>query len=303
MEAIFMCQRLGLDHMTASEMINWLMTLYEKGIISAEDTDGIPMEWGSGEAILGMLKKMAFREGIGNVLAEGILPAAKAIGRNSEYHASYNRGLPVSEVSIPNLVGGLKGVALGLVVSSRGDTMEAVSPGTTTENTPEATIAMTGIEASADVVSCEGKPEFVKFTEDVIAIADSVSFCKLHTQWTSWGLVRMEDIAAFLSAGSGRAVDVNMLFDDANKVRTLEHAYLLQEGYTRGEQVLPEQYYETIKAGPLKGMQLTHEELEGMKTQYYRLRGWDENTGIPTEETLNRYGLSKVVQNLKNISG
>lgn len=298
-----MCLRYGIDHVTSSEIIHWLMELYDDGIISADDTDGIPMEWGSGRAILGMLKKMAFREGIGNILADGILPAAKAIGRNSEYYASHSRGLPMSELNNPNFTGAMKGAALAIVVSSRGDTLKIMSTTTTAHLTPAEAKAMTGTEMARKSLKCDGKPELVKFMEDTVVMADTLSFCKLQTQWTSFGVCRWEDFAAFLSAGSGRAIDVQTLLDFANKIRTLERAYEIQEGYTREKQVLPERFYETIKEGRLKGLRLTHEELEDMKTKYYRLRGWDEETGIPTEEILNRYGFNKAVQNLKGISG
>ena len=84
LECALMSQKYGIDCVSSGKIIRWLMQLYEEGIISAEDTDGISMKWGSREAIRGMLKKMTYREGIGDVLADGILAAAKHIGRGSE---------------------------------------------------------------------------------------------------------------------------------------------------------------------------------------------------------------------------
>jgi aldehyde:ferredoxin oxidoreductase len=253
---------------------------------------------------------MIFREGIGDVLAEGLLTAAKKIGRNSEYYINHVRGLAMHELGYPNVTPAFKGVVLSIALNARGDSVTAMSPMGAGQMPIEELRTITGMPDIPEgpdgfigfSLTCDGKPEIYKYLEDVAIIADSLSMCKQHSRWAH-KINPPEDIAEFLSVLSGRAVDVQTLFDYADKIRTLEYAYLLQEGYTREKQVLPERFYEPIKEGPFTGMQLTHEELEGMKTKYYQLRGWDEKTGIPTEETLKRYGFNKAAQNLKDVSG
>ena len=79
-------------------------------------------------------------------------------------------------------------------------------------------------------------------------------------------------------------------------------AYDITEGFSREKQTLPERFFKTIDRGPYKGEKLDPAKLEEMKTKYYKLRGWDEKTGIPTEELLNKYGLEDVAQNLKDLN-
>ncbi|MFC1995061.1 aldehyde ferredoxin oxidoreductase C-terminal domain-containing protein, partial [Chloroflexota bacterium] len=122
LECGVLAQRYGVDILSAMMIISWLMDLYQNGIITAKDTDGIPMEWGSREAMVGMLKKIAYREGFGNVLADGMLPAADKIGRGAKDYAYQVHGLPPDGSLTPNRTIPLKGLSLAMVMA-RGDQM------------------------------------------------------------------------------------------------------------------------------------------------------------------------------------
>ena len=88
----FMLNRLGLDGDTASVSLAWALDCYERGLLTKDDTDGIELEWGAGEAILRMQEKLAYRDGIGDLLADGVKEAARKLGKGSDCFAIHMKG-------------------------------------------------------------------------------------------------------------------------------------------------------------------------------------------------------------------
>ncbi|MGD2142314.1 MAG: aldehyde ferredoxin oxidoreductase N-terminal domain-containing protein, partial [Candidatus Bathyarchaeota archaeon] len=76
-----LCNRLGIDALTVGESISWAMELYERKMLSQEEADGLDLSWGNGESILTLIENIAFRNGFGDVLADGTVAAAKKLGR------------------------------------------------------------------------------------------------------------------------------------------------------------------------------------------------------------------------------
>ncbi len=116
-EVALLCQKYGLDVVSFSNIMGWCMELFERGIITEKDTDGIPLIWGKRESIIPILHKVAKREGFGDLLAMGLKEAAKAIGRGSEDYAVMIKGSPIA----PDGSARLRGFQLGIAVSSRQD--------------------------------------------------------------------------------------------------------------------------------------------------------------------------------------
>jgi len=307
-------QRYGVDIDSSMVIVHWLMELYENGIITAEDTDGVAMEWGSKEAILGMLDRMAFREGFGDVLADGIMAAAERIGRGSEGYANQVKGLPtlyLLNLLYPNP----EGVGLSLAVGSRGDLMKnaAMQFEKTIDQLPllydkktsaeiEAHVRkkireITGMEKGLPPVAYGGKPEFARFAEDSVTICDCLSACKwIGIGWYGiWPFAEESRKAALLSAGTGVETDVDTLFGYAAKVRTLERAYNARQGMTRDTDALPRRWMDKLTAEDPSD----EDTFEAMKSKYYALRGWDPATGVPTRKALEEAGLADVADDLK----
>lgn len=329
LELSLMCQRNGIDSVSSMGIIAWLMEIYEKGIITAKDTDGIPMEWGSKEAIMGMLKKMINREGIGDVLADGFVPTIKKIGRGSEY-ANIIKGLPLYDTYTPEEIVPDKGTALAMAMSTRGDTMK-VRVLSLEENelhelamlydygehtlehdelkkngrgaqwlkaTRERLIKIAGSERGLVASEYEGKPELAAYHEDGILIADCLGACKNTGVWINYPFTESYQ-ARLLSAGTGIETSVDKLFEYAKRARNLERAYCVREGMTRETDVLPKRFMDNpLQEGPSQGAVLETDKFEEMKSKYYALRGWDVATGIPTRETLEQMGLGFAARDL-----
>jgi len=315
-ECGLLSQRYGVDTQSAFGIIAWLMELYEKGIITAKDTDGIPMEWGNKEAILSILKKMVNREGFGDVLADGIVQAAERIGRGAIDHAPQVKGLSTHYL---HHSAHSKGTALGVGIGARGDKMKSSVLGYegAIENIPflydEKTGAeytavtrqkvkeITGTEKAAIPEEYEGKPALVAYAEDEIIICDSLSTCKLiGIGYWAIRTFNNEYRAALFSAGSGVETSVNTLFSFAKRIRNLERAYNVRQGITREADSLPKKFMDKpIEKTGNEDEILDSAEFEKMKSEYYSLRGWDVTTGIPTRKTLEQTGLGDIAKDLE----
>ena len=305
LESAILCQKYGLDAISTAGLITWLMRLYEKRIINEGDTDGIPMDWGSPRAILATIEKIAHRQGIGDVLANGIVAAAAEIGRGSEAFVYQVKGLQMLEHSDPGWTPYVKAACLSAAVGPRGDNIRslsswsALSPHSTLkQGIGEAAGVREGSESrlDSDPQSYEGKAELVVVAEDFITAGDLLSTCK----WLA-GVYTPLLLAELFSAGSGIQTTVDDLFQVARKVRTMERAYEASEGLTSKQDTLPRSFFNNpIPTGIWKGGVLEPGPFEAMKRSYYALRGWDPATGIPTEGTLRQMGLEQIAADLKS---
>ncbi|MBW2370294.1 MAG: aldehyde ferredoxin oxidoreductase family protein [Deltaproteobacteria bacterium] len=320
LECGFLAQRYGVDIISAMSIVSWLMKLYHKGIITAEDTDGIAMEWGSRQAIVSMLEKIVHREGFGDVLADGILPAVEKIGRGAGKYAYQVKGLPMHEDISPVFTIPSKGNALAFVVSSRGDSMKARparmideldaprwlgNDGKKAEKAIEAmkqkALRLSGTDKAIIPGCYEGKPELTIYSEDTIVLSDCMGSCKYMGPFLGAPFDETYQAALF-SAGTGIEKNVEDLLRHAKRVRNLERAFCAREGMTRETDKLPGRFMDqAIKKGPHKGEILKTDDFEAMKSKYYELRGWDAATGIPSRETLEQIGLGYVTDDLEKM--
>jgi len=321
LEWVLQAHRYGIDHVSAVGILRWLMQLYEKGLITAKDTDGIPMEWGSPEAILGMLKKIVYREGFGNVLADGILPAAKKIGHGSEAYADHVKGMPQYTPYMRGNLIPLKGRCLTIVTSSRGDSMRGmdgreVYPETVkiiterhgaekangyADYLKKRALEIAGTEKAAMPDEYEGKAKMVVYDEDLVTINDCLGICKFSSGHYERPFTEKYQ-AALYSAGTGIEMNEDRLFKFARKVRDLERVFCVRDGMTRETDSLPKGYMDhPIEEGRFKGEVLETDKFEKMKDDYYALRSWDIATGIPTGETLEKEGLEDVARDLEKL--
>ena len=305
-------QRYGIDALSASAMIQWLMVLHENGIITEADTDGIAMEWGKPAAIRAMFDKIVFRKGIGDILAEGMVFAAKEIGRGSEAYANQVKGLPMLPMQIPEDDAASRTLSLASAVGPRGgDSLRSYTaePEHNAAKSPDAlerhkeilrkeAKKITDIDNALNQASYEDNAGIVAYYEDAVLISDMLSTCKWMYRW-SYGAWSLELLTKLFSAGSGVETNMEDLFDFAGKIRTLERAYEAGEGLTREQDTLPDRAFDNVnKEGPKSDNLLDPVKFEEMKSQYYTLRGWDPQTGVPTQETLRDLGLDDVADAL-----
>lgn len=287
LKAVDLCNRYGMDVIGVSECISFAMECADRGILSPADLDGLDMTWGSEQAILEMIRKIAMREGAGDLFARGIKAAAERIGRGSSELAFHVKGLEFFQAD-PR---GLKGYALGLAVSTRGGDHLRSEPSFEFSGDEDEGLRRFGAKGAALRLSYEGKGRLVKHFEELCALSDTLNACK-NT------IVNMEvlpfDLAAkVLRAATGLDFDGAAVQDACERIMNLERIFLVERGITRKDDTLPKRFLEEplpAGSGPSTGSVV---ELEPMLDQYYEARGWDIATGVPRRQTLERLGLER----------
>ena len=264
--ANYLCDKYGMDTITAGSTVACGMELYEEGYIPKEDSP-FPLIFGSGEALVEAIKLMGEQKGkLGKLLAQGSY-------RLGEYYGHPELSMSVKKQEFPAYdPRGVKGIGLEYATSNRGAC-----------HVRGYTIAPEVLSGAADRLKYEGKGELVKTFQDLTSALDSSGIC-LFTTFGMGG----EDIALLLSTATGFKVDINEFMKIGERIWNLERLFNLKAGFTRKDDTLPMRILkEPIKTGPSKG---EIEELDKMLDDYYKVRGWDKN-GAPTNEKLKALGL------------
>lgn len=279
-----LCGRLGIDVISAASSIAFAMELTERGIISPSDTDGIELRWGDYRAMETMLRKIARREGFGDLLAEGVAEAARRIGRGAEEYAFHSKGLELTAYD-PR---GAMGTALGYAVSSRGGDFTSVYAVPEYRWDPQQGEREFGTPASVDRLSTEGKGLLVKRAMSVSAVLDSLGLCKVAAL-SVVGDFSLQAEAELASTLSGRDLTAERLLAIGERIITVERLFNLRHGDGRLDDRLPSRFLrEGLPNDPNRGGTV---DLEPMVVQFYSAMGWDRQ-GRPLEEKLRELGLS-----------
>ncbi len=317
------CHRQGIDVLSATRMIAWASELYEKGLISLEDTGGIPLEWGNREALDRVLDLIAANEGFGAILACTPEQAAAKLGQEIE-PVLHIKGTPVGETNIMNF----RARAMGAAVNPRGSdeyraragSFDNLGTGSGSKLTAmaspdswEAKTAMAIVEkaitekreregenARITQFDCESRGALAALANRMITITDSVGQCKWNTVFLNVG-IGMELQAEALSAAIGRAISVDDLIDTASRITAQERAFAVREGLTRDQDTLPKKLINYQMAGTWPEDKIDLEDLEVMKNEYYAAMAWDLESGVPTRQTLETLGLSDVAKDLTEL--
>lgn len=293
LSGVDLCNRLGLDVISTSECLAFLMELRERGIISAADTDGLELTFGNAEAAFAVIRKIARREGVGDLLADGVKKAAERIGRGSERYAMHVKGLEIFQAD-PR---GIKGYALGVAVASRGGDHLRSEPSFEFSEDAEEGKRRFGHPESAFRLEHKGKGRVVKYSEELSALADCLNACK--NTITNMEVLDFDQAADLLRAVTGLPFDGAGLALSLERLVNAEKVFNSALGLRRKDDTLPERFLtEPLppESGPSAGSVV---ELEPMLDEYYAARGWDVATGLPTEQKLAELGLQKEIELLR----
>ncbi len=278
------CDLMGMDSISAGSMVSFAMECYEKGLLKRKDLDGLDLSWGNAQAMLALLKKMAYRKGVGDLLAEGSRIAAAKIGHGAEKFAVQAKGLEQSMVDVR----GSMAYALAFALNPRGPdhlTSECLAEFGYTPEVRDFAIRIGETEKAVDPLATEGKPKLVAWHEDIYAVSDSLGVCVFTDTW-SYTRVSFENLAEMFSFATGIQLTAEELRAAGERVFTLERCFNLREGFSSKDlDVLPPRMFEPSPTLQKGQSTLTHKKLDGMLVEYYKLRGWDEK-GIPSPKRL-----------------
>ncbi|MGD2147588.1 MAG: aldehyde ferredoxin oxidoreductase C-terminal domain-containing protein, partial [Anaerolineae bacterium] len=287
--ANYLCNAYGLDTISAGATIAFAMECYERGILTRDRTGGIALEFGDADLVVDLVSRIALREGIGDLLAEGTRVVSQRLGQGSEHFAVNVKGLelPAYDPRAAKITG------LAYAIANRGgDHMTAYVQGPTFIDIP-----FLIVDESTIRDPFVANPEEVRVLvdmEDALTVFDAIGGCKFMGI-----LLTAEDIVELIAAATGWDLSVEEFRRSGERIVNLARAFCVREGVRREHDVLPGRLMEDpLPDGPAQGMVNDRATMEMMKDAYYVLRGWDTVTGIPTPEKLRELGLEPLIADL-----
>ncbi|HEB37433.1 MAG TPA: aldehyde:ferredoxin oxidoreductase [Thermoplasmatales archaeon] len=264
-----LCDLYGIDTISAGGCIGFAMDLYENGILTKDDTDDIDLRFGNPEAVVVMIEKIAKREGLGNILAEGVKRAAEKIGKGAEKYAVHVRGMEPPAYDVR----GIKGMGLAFLTSPRG-ACHLRSGAYALE-----LLGKFWKYEGVDRLSSKNKGREIADMENFMAIYDALGVCKF-----SRGFFLLEGFREILKATAGLDYDEGKLLEIGERICNLKHLFNLKCGWKKEHIKLPPKIRIPIPEGASKGSYISEEEEKEMLDDYFKARGWTKEGEIPREK-------------------
>ena len=269
---------LGMDTNESGWLIAWVMECFEKGILTTRDTDGLEVTWGNTEAVRKILRKIALREGVGDMLAEGVMRASQKLGGEAPRMGIYTlkgntpRGhdhrvmwWELFDTSVSNT---------GTIESARMFRREQI-----------------GLPGTYDAFSPEANSTLVAKTKGVMAFEDSLVLCRFATASNLVPLIRL------LNAATGWNVTLEGAMEIGARIVNLMKVFNVRHGLSAELDAPSARYGSTPGDGPAAGKNIM-EHWDEMLRNYYHHMGWDRETGKPLPDTLTSLGLGDIVSDI-----
>ena len=303
-EANKLCNELGLDTISTGKVIGFAMECHEKGLLTDQD---FSLEWGDSCTILGLIKSISFRRGVGNILAEGTKKAAEKIGGGASAYAMQVKGLEIPEQE-PRVA---KGMGLGHAVSNRGADhlygLPAIDLGGNFE-TARKVFPAEIIDELMDPSNEKYKADMLIYGEHFCALSDSFGVCKFTTT-EEYSLMPADFLPGLKILGFD--LDEQALLKIGERIVNLERLFNLREGFSRKDDQLPKRFTTeqmpiyANETDPTTGKTTLGEQIgsaiindfDAMLDRYYLLRDWDSQ-GHPNQEKIQELGLETEVAGL-----
>lgn len=286
-----LCNMYGLDTISCGATISFAMECFEKGILTLEDTGGIDLRFGNADAVPEMVKLIAQRRGLGDLLAEGSYRAAKRIGNGAEEFSMTVKGseLPAHMPQYKPAVGLVYAVnPFGADHQScEHDPMVTMPP----DSLERRRLAEIGIwKGTEDQLALDDeKVRFAYCTEIFYSMMDTLCLCQFV--WgPSWQLFGPSDIVTLCRYGIGWETSLYELMLVGERRVNMMRAFNAREGFTKRDDTLPKRFFEPLPEGPSKGVCLSEMRFEEARNLYYAFAGCDQ-TGHPTPERLKMLSL------------
>lgn len=281
-----LCDDLGLDTISTGGSIGFAYELYEKGIITKADTDGLELTYGNHAVMMELIKKIARREGFGDVLAEGTKRAAEHIGKGAEAYAMQVKGMEMGGYE-PR---GLKATGFGMATSNIGGSHGNGSIAFQEWGAP--------VPRAVDRFTEDDKADLVIYNQDECALNETGCVCVFSNSWGGW-FPRLFGRMLVAATGLEEFADWGYLMKAGARMVNLERAFNVRDGFDRRHDTLPKRFQtEPLHTRRAQGEGQMVRKLDEFLDDYYRLRGWTQN-GIPSREKLEELGLGYVVKDME----
>ena len=287
--ANYRCNEYGLDTISTGSTIAFAMECYQRGILKGDQTGGIALQFGDADLVVDLVERIARRDGIGDLLAEGSLRMAQQLGQGSEHFAMQVKGLelPAYDPRAAKITG------LGYVTASRGgDHMNGYIQGPTFIDMPFLIVEDSSIRNP--FVADPADARILIDMENALSVLDALGGCKFMGV-----LVSAAEIVDLVQTATGWDFNLDEFRKCGDRLQTMARAYCVRDGLRREHDTLPGRLMlDPLPDGPAQGMVLDRSTLEKMKDAYYELRGWDVASGVPTPAKLRELDLDYLIPQL-----
>jgi aldehyde:ferredoxin oxidoreductase len=284
-----MCNAYMLDSISTGSTISFAMECFEHGLIGLEETDGLDLRFGNADAMLEMVERIAKRQGLGDLLAEGTLRAAQKIGGDALFFAMQVKGqeLPMHEPR------GKYNVGMGYAISEIGADHLVVAHDTMLANKealPFKHAQPLGITEAQPARSLNNeKMRQFYILEKLTSLEKVIGYCFFGPAPRSY--ILMEEVLESVNAATNWDMTLDDLLEIGERATNMARVFNAREGFTRKDDTLPERLFTPLENGALEGEVFPRDEFESALTVLYGLKGWDPETGIPTRERLEALSL------------
>lgn len=284
-----LCNRAGIDSISTGAAVAFAIECYENGLIGVDDTDGLELGWGRTSEILRLTEMIIAREGIGDLLADGVKRAAKRIGRGAERFAVHAGGqeLPMHDSRLD------PGFAIAYECEP--------TPGRHTISSYLYAdlygVKKTFPRAKAMIKSAKGRQ--AKKVQAYAAGSFYMQLLNCSGMCLFGAITSILPMVAYLNAATGWALTPDEYLEAGERILNLRKAFNVREGIRAGDVCLNDRAagVESLNGGPTKGVRL---DMAALRGAFYGALGWDLVKGGPTIDTLSRLGIDQFDTTLSN---
>jgi aldehyde:ferredoxin oxidoreductase len=274
-----LCNRYGLDVISTGSVIGFAIEAAERGILTNAQKEEVGLKWGDGESIVRLVERIGRREGIGNILSQGVMRTAAELGRDCEAFALQVKGLepPAHDPRAYNSLG------VGYATANRG---ACHLQGMSYAFERSVTMPEFGMNEVQDRFGVVGKGELVARSQDLMSLFDSLKLCK----FLLYGGVKVKHMLEWFNAVTGFAMSQAEFLKAGERIYNLKRMYNARCGITRKDDVVPTRMLREKRGEGGSADNLPP--FDDMLEEYYTYRGWDKN-GVPTNTKLRELGLEQ----------
>ena len=287
-----LCNAYAIDTISTGVTISFAMECFERGLIDEEDTGGIELRFGNGEAMLETIKLIGERRGLGALLSEGSKRAAEKIGGEAWKYAVNVKGqeLPMHDPRLKRALG------LGYAVSPTGaDHMHNMHDTMVTSDAGVARVKSLGVLEGLPLEDLSSAKVRMLIYFVNLRVLDN---CALMCMFAPWSPNQKVEI---FKAVTGWDTSLWELAKVGERALNLAKAFNMREGFTDEEDWLPPRMFQPQNGGPIPDTAVEPRKLRKAKKTYYRMMGWDEGTGVPTVGKLEELDIPWVGKHLANV--
>ena len=287
-----LCNMYGLDTITTGAVIAWAMDCFGQGIITTEDTGGVELRFGNAKAMVKMTEMIAKREGLGDLLAEGMTQAAAKLGSEAEALVTAVKGNPLP-AHMPQVK---RSLALIYAVNPYGADHMSSEHDPSYKSYPDRMAELDLLDPQPRKVLNAEKVRFAVYTQRFYSLLNTVGVCQFV--WgPAWHLYGPSQLVDMVRAVTGWNVSLWELIKVGERSLNMMRAFNAREGLTHAEDKLPPKLFQPLTGGPSDGIAVTEQEMTTALPTYYAMCGWDTE-GRPTRVKLEELGIAWVADEL-----